>query len=321
MSKTISEFLSFTASHPHTGTADEISTLSMGIAEAAVSFDAATLRFSREELEKQGIGEKVFSKLRVVGKTLLKINEADRAAVIKQFPASYSTIHLLCSLKPEELVRAAKSRAFDPSVSVRAARTYVQQVRFPARIAQVGEDQEKGRWSIKQEQVLGVFRPDHVALGEEDLLLLQTELRRVCSEFGLEVRQVNSTSATTLRKQMRVELEVFWRRLLEKNLSAKWFKDRSPEIRKEFDLRTVEELINTPLRTFTGFLQRSDGGKAEFWERHGQRYISKVHLEMAKTDDHAQRYNLKRRVEKVLGERKDLAIWTNLMLREGGFVC
>ena len=111
MSKTISEFLSFTASHPHTGTADEISTLSMGIAEAAVSFDAATLRFSREELEKQGIGEKVFSKLRVVGKTLLKINEADRAAVIKQFPASYSTIHLLCSLKPEELVRAAKSRA------------------------------------------------------------------------------------------------------------------------------------------------------------------------------------------------------------------
>ena len=70
-----------------------------------------------------------------------------------------------------------------------------------------------------------------------------------------------------------------------------------------------------------GFLQRSDGGKAEFWERHGQRYIAKVHLEMAKTDDHAQRYNLKRRVEKVLGERKDLAIWTNLMLREGGFVC
>ena len=152
-------------------------------------------------------------------------------------------------------------------------------------------------------------------------MLLQTELRRVCSEFGLEVRQVNSTSATTLRKQMRVELEVFWRRLLEKNLSAKWFKDRSPEIRKEFDLRTVEELINTPLRTFTGFLQRSDGGKAEFWERHGQRYISKVHLERAKTTDHAQRYNLKRRVEKVLGERKDLAIWTNLMLREGGFVC
>ena len=321
MSKTISEFLSFTASHPHTGTADEISTLSMGIAEVAVSFDAATLRFSREELEKQGIGEKVFSKLRVVGKTLLKINEADRAAVIKQFPASYSTIHLLCSLKPEELVRAAKSRAFDPSVSVRAARTYVQQVRFPALIAQDGEEQEKGRWSIKQEQVFGVFRPDHVALGEEDLLLLQTELRRVCSEFGLEVRQVNSTSATTLRKQMRLGLEVFWRRLLEKNLSAKWFKDRSLEIRKEFDLRTVEELINTPLRTFTGFLQRSDGGKAEFWERHGQRYISKVHLEMAKTDDCAQRYNLKRRVEKVLGERKDLAIWTNLMLREGGFVC
>ena len=44
-----------------------------------------------------------------------------------------------------------------------------------------------------------------------------------------------------------------------------------------------------------------------------------MHLEMEKTDDHAQRYNLKRRLEEVLGDRRELAIWTNLMLKEGGY--
>ena len=44
-------------------------------------------------------------------------------------------------------------------------------------------------------------------------------------------------------------------------------------------------------------------------------YIVKVHLEMEKTDDHAKRYNLKRGLEEVLGDRRELAIWTNLMLK------
>ena len=53
--------------------------------------------------------------------------------------------------------------------------------------------------------------------------------------------------------------------------------------------------------------------------QHGQNYVAKVHLEMEKTDDHAQRYNLKRRLEEVLGDRQELAIWTNLILKEGGY--
>jgi hypothetical protein len=35
---------------------------------------------------------------------------------------------------------------------------------------------------------------------------------------------------------------------------------------------------------------------------------------MEKTDDHARRYNLKRCLEGVLGDKRELAIWTNLML-------
>ena len=112
---------------------------------------------------------------------------------------------------------------------------------------------------------------------------------------------------------------MFWKAVLEKNLQSKWFKERPEEIRNQFNLKTVQELHHAPLRTFTGFLQRCDGGKAEFWQKHGQNYVAKVHLEMEKTDNHAQRYNLKRRLEEVLGDRQELAIWTNLMLKEGGY--
>ena len=37
---------------------------------------------------------------------------------------------------------------------------------------------------------------------------------------------------------------------------------------------------------------------------------------MERTDNNAQRYNLKRRVEEVLADRQELAVWTNLMLKQ-----
>ena len=81
--------------------------------------------------------------------------------------------------------------------------------------------------------------------------------------------------------------------------------ERPEEIRKQFNL-TVQELIMHHFDIH--WFQRSDGGKVEFWQKHGQNYVAKVHLEMEKTDDHAQRYNLKRRLEEVLGDRRELAI-------------
>ena len=109
------------------------------------------------------------------------------------------------------------------------------------------------------------------------------------------------------------------RTAMARNLQSKWLKERPEEIRIQFNLKTVQELHHAPLRTFTGFLQRSDGGKSEFWQKHGQNHVAKMHLETEKTDDHAQRYNLKRRLEEVLGDRRELAIWTNIMLMEGGY--
>ena len=47
------------------------------------------------------------------------------------------------------------------------------------------------------------------------------------------------------------------------------------------------------------------------------RHLSrKVQYLMESTEDRAQRFNLKRRLEEVLGDRKELAIWNNTILKE-----
>ena len=48
------------------------------------------------------------------------------------------------------------------------------------------------------------------------------------------------------------------------DLFRSFLKERPEEIRKQFNLKTVQELHHAPLRSFTEFLQRSDRGKAEF---------------------------------------------------------
>jgi hypothetical protein len=66
-------------------------------------------------------------------------------------------------------------------------------------------------------------------------------------------------------------------------------------------------------------LQRGDGGKANFWKQHGENYVAKVQLEKEKTEDSAQRYNLKRRLEEVLKEQQELSIWTKNIIKTQGF--
>jgi hypothetical protein len=303
-------FVQLVEENPYAGTAEQIVTLSLGIAEAATQLDASTFSLFKEQ---SGIGEKVFSKLKVIGKTLLKLTETQRREVVKGLPASYSTIHLLCSISPEELVTGVKSKNITPTISVREARDYTKQVRFPQMAA---VNSEKGRWGAKQEQLWSVFRPEEMPLGGEALQSLEEALREVCQEHGVLLRQANTAGTRTLREEERGRRAAFWREMLEKELTQKWFKGLSEDVKKQFNLKTIDEVRDTPLRNFTGFLIRADGGREHFWEKHGQAYVAKVHFLMESTEDRAQKYNLKRRLEEVLGDRKELAVWRNVIWRE-----
>ena len=308
------EFKHLCQKNPYTGTAEEIVTLSLGIADASKQVDRSALALYREE---SGIGDKIFSKLKVIGETLRELTTPQRRDVVKVLPASYSAIHALCGLKAEELVTGAKSGSISSSLSVRSATAYVRQVRFPRLAA---PDGEKGRWGTKQEHLFSVYRPEETPLAGDAVTALEEALRQVCTEHGVQLRQAGSDKTKALREQDRSERAAFWRRVLEGELTQKWFREMPDEVKKQFNLKTIDEVRDTPLRSFTGFLIRADGGREKFWEEHGNAYVAKVQFLMESTEDRAQRFNLKRRLEQVLGERPKLAIWNNVMLKQSGFM-
>tara|TARA_B100000965_G_C19548448_1_gene738974 strand:- start:592 stop:1560 length:969 start_codon:yes stop_codon:yes gene_type:complete len=308
-------FLRFVEENPHNGTTQQIVLLSLGISEASKRLDKSVFLIYKE---RTNLDEKLFSKLKVIGDILNQIEEKKRKDVIKQLPPSYSTIHLLCSsLKPAEIVTAAKSKVITPQISVRGAKEYIKQVRFPKASS---TDGEKGRWGHKQEHLYSIARPDDVPLSKEVIQSLETALRRVCKDFGVTLQQPKDSSNTTLRKQERRTKEMYWRSILEKEITHQWFNKMPDMTKKQFNLKKVQELHSAPLRTFTGFIMNADGGREIFWSKHGQAYVAKLQILSEWDEDAAQRFNYRRRLEQVFERHTELAIWSNVMMKHGGFV-
>ena len=67
-----------------------------------------------------------------------------------------------------------------------------------------------------------VARPETTPVGEEQQQALEAELRKVCSRYGVELRQDNQ-STTSLRDEDRRQRGAFWRSVLEEELPQKWF--------------------------------------------------------------------------------------------------
>ena len=314
--KGLATFKKLVAENPHTGTVQQVVNLSIGIATAAERLSPATLAIYRDA---SGVGEKVFSKLKVIGERIGQLDDKIHRDVINGLPASYSTIHLLCSLKADELTTAVKTKQVTPKTSVRAAQTYVRQVRFP-RQSLGGGNVEKGRWSVKEETLYRVCRPEDTPLSEDLQRQLEDDLRKVCSRYGMDVRRATNEGTTALRDADRKERAAFWREVLEEQLPQKWFQETDKEVRKTFNVKVVEEIWDAPLRTFTGFIIKTGKGREHFYEEHGQAYVAKLHYLQETTESRATRYNLKRRIDEVLAHKEGtkLAIWRNVVLKNSG---
>jgi len=314
--KGLATFKKLVAENPHTGTVQQVVNLSIGIATAGERLSPATLAIYRDA---SGVGEKVFSKLKVIGERIGQLDDKMRRDVINGLPASYSTIHLLCSLKADELTTAVKTKQVTPKTSVRAAQTYVRQVRFP-RQSLGGGNVEKGRWSVKEETLYRVCRPEDTPLSEDLQRQLEDDLRKVCSRYGMDIRRATNEGTTALRDADRKKRAAFWREVLEEQLPQKWFQETDKEVRKTFNVKVVEEIWDAPLRTFTGFLIKTGKGREHFYEEHGQAYVAKLHYLQEMTESRATRYNLKRRIDEVLAHKEGtkLAIWRNVVLKNSG---
>ena len=198
-------------------------------------------------------------------------------------------------------------------MSYRESEYLVKQIRFPSKLV---TETDKGRWSKKQEHLYSIFRSTDVYLGGERTYSFEEDLRRLCKNYGLSFRKSNqSISSTAIRHQERRERCLFWRQVLEKEISPIWFMEVSNELKKQFNLKNVDELIDAPLRTFTGFIMRSGCGKKNFYEEYGKPYVAKLNMLMEQTENNANRYAYKKRIEEKLGDKRELLIWNNLITK------
>ena len=84
----LEEFLKFIECNPYTGSSHEIVELSLGIFDASVSLDDSIFYKYKK---RSGVNEKVFSKLRVIGKSLRALTDKQLALVIPSLPSLSET--------------------------------------------------------------------------------------------------------------------------------------------------------------------------------------------------------------------------------------
>ena len=314
-SKTIATAIKTAKDNPIDGTTEQVTTLSISIAKSSNTMDKSVFNLYKEKV---GISPKVFSKLKVIGDTLLAVSDEERKGMMDYLPSAYNSLYLICSkLSPDEIRTAIKSKCITKTISYRQTDKYVKQIRYPYKFS---TDGDKGRWSIKQEHLFSIFRRDMVVLEGEALERCEDALRKICRDYQLDLRRPKEDSIASIRVEERATKAAFWRRRLEDLITEKWFAEQPAELKKQFNVKKVEEVIDSPLRTFTGFLVRCGCGKAKFFDIWGKAYIAKIHLLEETTEDNANRYNYRRRLEEKLGSRTDLAVWNNLVLRDAGFI-
>ena len=314
-SKSVATAIKVAKDNPIDGTTEQVVSLSVSIAESSKSMDKSVFNLYKEKI---GITPKIFSKLKVIGDTLTRVSDKERNEIMNYLPSAYNSLYLICSkLSPDEIRTAIKSRCITKSISYRQTDKYVKQIRFPHKFS---TDGDKGRWSIKQEHLFSIFRKDSVLLEGEALERCEEAIRKICREYQLDLRKPKEDSVASIRVEERATKAAFWRKRLEELITEKWFAEQSAEIKKQFNIKKVEEVIDAPLRSFTGFLVLCGCGKKKFFDVWGKAYIAKVHMLEETTEDAANRYNYRRRLEEKLSDKRELAIWNNLVLKSAGFI-
>lgn len=305
---TLDTALDITRKHPYTGTTDDIVTLSLTISKSNKIFDKSIYKIFTE---KSNITPKIYSNLKKIGDVMDTLPIDVKQEVCRSFPPHYRTIYNLCRLKPEEIKTAVKNKTITKNISFRDSDYLVKQIKYPSKLV---TENDKGRWSVKQEHLYSIFRSNDVYMGGERTYSFEEDLRQLCKTYGLSFRKSNqSISSTAIRHQERRERCLFWRQVLEKEITPIWFMEISNDLKKQFNLKNVDELIDAPLRTFTGFIMRSKCGKKKFYEEYGKPYVAKLNMLMEQTENNANRYAYRKRIEEKLGDKRELMIWNNLI--------
>lgn len=208
-------------------------------------------------------------------------------------PGTYTALYALVVLSDQEWDAAVQEGIVQPHASSRSLLEWTRQQRR----------QEQG---YRSEQMLRLIHSRELSQQEQSALL--EELSALASTYGVSI-----LSGEDGTKQRGVQAEK--RKSAAEDLEAELiqllspvFDDASTPLKEQFNLQTIADLVNGELRTFTGFLVRYYGSTDGMWEGAGREYCLKVALEFNRTDSRAQRFNYKKRLEKVQIEHPNCSV-------------
>jgi hypothetical protein len=233
--------------------------------------------------------EKVWSKL-------LQIGQDDRLVSIKnKLPPLYTTIHLIHCLTDEELESGVRDGHIHPKVTQGSLNRWIRHMRFHGGEEVIPEDFKT---------LVQVMAPPD--LSEDTLTRFKEDLEEVVTRYGFRTQYEEDQSMVNLRQQRSQDRSQELVSVLTKELKSTW-EEGEQELKTLFELGSLEDLVVAPMSSFTGFLNRVQGNRENFWKIHGVHYIHKVALEYLRTSNRAQRFNYRRRLKEVAENHPNLS--------------
>ena len=285
-SKTKNQFLIDLVGGSITGSVDDILRVCKIIKSAKKSLPAVDFKALRED---SSYSEKVWSKL-------LQIGLDDRLEGVKDhLPPLYTTIHLIHCLTDEELALGVREGNIHPKVSQGSLNRWIRHHRFHGTEEAVPNDFSA---------LVHVMGPPEIS--EENLNRFKEDLEKLVKVYGFRTQYEEDQSMVNLRQQRSQDRSQELVSVLTRDLKNTW-EEGEQDLKNLFSLTSLEDLVLAPMSSFTGFLNRVQGNRKEFWSNHGEDYIHKVALEYLRTNNRGQRFNYRRRLKEVADGHEDLA--------------
>ena len=227
---------------------------------------------------------------------LLQVGMDDRFDGIKEhLPASYTTLHLIHCFNDEELQAGVKEGHIHPMVSQGALNRWIKSYRFEDAAEEVPDDFST---------LVSVLGPKEV---EETVLeRFKGDLEKLVGVYGFRTNYGDDQSMVALRQKRSQDKAGEVAALLTQDLRSTW-SGASKEHKKQFSLASLDDLVQAPMTTFTGFLNKVREGRDGFWSFHANDYIRKITLEYLKAPSRGQRFNYRRRLKEVADKHTHLA--------------
>ena len=202
-------------------------------------------------------------------------------------PGTYTALYALVVLSVQEWDAALQEGIIQANASSRSLLEWTRQQRLQAQ-------------GYRSETVLRLIHSKELTQQEQqDLHQGITALAQnfgvsvLAGEDGTKQRGVQAEKRKNVAEELEAELI---------QLLSPVFDDSSSPLKQQFNLNNVADLVNGELRIFTGFLVRHYGSTEGMWKGVSREYCLKVALEFNRTDSRAQRFNYKKRLEKVQTE-------------------